>query len=242
MTTNEILTAFNAPAGARLVKVFKNGNIQIERNEVCDRCGNKDGIYYIGVCNGRLVPSHVDNGVCFKCLGSGFMRVKEIIRTPENEEKYQRELARKAEQARKAQEEREAEEARLAEERRAEEERLEAERKAEEVRQEALRLAEETRKANSQYIGNAGEKLEIKAVYLFSAFFKVQDFYNRNSYTTVYIHNFSDENGNTLIWKTERSINIEKGFAVTIKGTIKDHSEYKNEKQTILTRCKVEAI
>jgi hypothetical protein len=40
-------------------------------------------------------------------------------------------------------------------------------------------------------------------------------------------------------WKTLRGICMEYGENVEIKGTIKAHGEYKDEKQTELTRCKV---
>lgn len=233
MTEMEILKKFNAPAGAVLVKQFKNGNIQIQHKVVCDRCGNKNGIYYTGVCNGIPVPSHVDNGVCFKCLGAGWIMEKEILRTPENQAKHdleiQKEMQKRAEEFKKLEALRKAEE----EARKAEEERKEAERQAEEARIKA-------EKAISQYVGSVGDKLEVKVRYLYTARFEVKSFYGFGM-ETMCIHNFVDDNGNKLIWKTSSGLpmDIEKDDTVLVKGTIKEHKEYKDEKQTSLTRCKV---
>ena len=119
MTEKQILEQFNAPAGAQLVKVYKNGNIQIRKKGECWRCAGGKGIYYIGTCNGHLVPSHVDNGVCFRCNGKGWEWEKEVLMTPENKAKHDAQVAKRqaAAQARaEAEAEKIAEEQRLAEE------------------------------------------------------------------------------------------------------------------------------
>lgn len=59
---------------------------------------------------------------------------------------------------------------------------------------------------------------------------------------TMHIHTFRDGYGNALIWKTTRGLGLEKGDAVHLKGTIKEHSEYDDEKQTVLTRCRVKEV
>ena len=53
-----------------LVKVDRNGSKHYDGIIDCDRCGGR-GWYAIGVHNGQLVPSHVDNAVCYKCHGAG---------------------------------------------------------------------------------------------------------------------------------------------------------------------------
>ena len=65
------------------------------------------------------------------------------------------------------------------------------------------------------------------------------------------MHFFRDDNQNKLIWKTSKSLvkwldNGEwfcptEGDRITLKGTVKAHEEYKGEKQTVLTRCKIVA-
>ena len=83
----------------------------------------------------------------------------------------------------------------------------------------------------SQYIGNVGDKIEVKLTQVGRAYFESQ-------FGTSYINMFEDENGNKVIWKTGMQV-AEIGKQVTLVGKIKSHSEYKGEKQTNLTRCKI---
>ena len=212
---------------ATLIRVDKNGTKYYEGYTPCPRCDGK-GIYYIGVCNGHLVPSYVDNGACFKCGGSGKVLGKWKEYTTEYEEKLAERRRKKAEALRAEQEKeiREREEARVKaeEEKKAEQERLEAEERAE--------------KAKSQYYGNVGDKIEVKAVYKFSAWYECKSFAGYGT-ETHYIHNFK-VGDNTLVWKTTNGLgDLERDTEVTIKGTVKEHTEYREEKQTVLTRCKI---
>lgn len=56
---------------------------------------------------------------------------------------------------------------------------------------------------------------------------------------TTMVYTFEDAEGHQLIWKTVNWLEQKVGDSLTIKGTIKAHSEYKGIKQTELTRCKV---
>ncbi len=246
MTEQEILKQFNAPEGAILDKVFKNGNIKIKTKETCWRCGNKQGVYYIGVCNGRPVPSHVDNGVCFRCNGKGWEWESQILMTPENKAKHEAKLEKEREKQAEKQKEIDALNAQK-----------EAERKAQEEAEAKARAEEEARikaeKAMSNYRGNVGEKIDEQVTYLGSAHFEVKSFSGFGT-ETMYVHNFRDNEGNKLVWKTsnenfrykkiegtsEWDRVVEEGTRVHIKGTIKEHKEYRDEKQTVLTRCKVQ--
>lgn len=60
-------------------------------------------------------------------------------------------------------------------------------------------------------------------------------------YGTTYVYTFEDAQGHQLVWKTGTWLEQESGAEMTLKGTVKDHSEYKGIKQTELTRCKVSA-
>jgi hypothetical protein len=88
-------------------------------------------------------------------------------------------------------------------------------------------------KTISDYVGKAGEKgqwnLTLQNIFGYDTQF---------GYTFIY--KFFDAEGNTMVWKTTKGLDIEAGATVTVKGTIKEHSEYNNEKQTVLTRCKVQ--
>lgn len=65
-----------------------------------------------------------------------------------------------------------------------------------------------------------------------------------SSYTTEtyfgesYIYKFNDADGNMFVWYTSKFMKPYEGFA-EVTGTIKEHSTYRDEKQTVLTRCKL---
>lgn len=85
----------------------------------------------------------------------------------------------------------------------------------------------------SQYVGSVGEKLTITATYTHRAWFD-------SKYGTTYIHNFTTDDGSLLVWKTSvGNIGFADGERVKITATVKEHSEYKGEKQTALRRCKI---
>lgn len=71
---------------ATLIKIDKNGSKHWEGMNTCDRCQGR-GWYATGTCNGQLVPSRVDQAVCWKCHGTGTVYMKWIERTPEYEAK-----------------------------------------------------------------------------------------------------------------------------------------------------------
>lgn len=50
---------------------------------------------------------------------------------------------------------------------------------------------------------------------------------------------FNDESGNVIIWATTSHQDFEIGKRYGVKGTIKEHSEFKGIKQTIINRCEV---
>ena len=96
-------------------------------------------------------------------------------------------------------------------------------------KQEREQLASEA-KAQSQYIGNVGEKItgEIKNAQLMTSWQTV--------YGWTHLYKFVTTDGNTLVWYASRCID---GEPKKITGTVKDHKMYDGEKQTVLTRCKV---
>lgn len=214
---------------AELIKIDRNGTKYYEGAAECDRCNGK-GIYYIGVCNGQLVPSWVDQGVCFKCGGSGKVISKWKEYTPEYAEKLEARRRAKAEAQAKAYAE---EQAQREAERKAKEE-------AERIERERQEAEEKARKAISHHIGEVGEKVDLDAVLEKRAWFDVPSFRGFGT-DTMYVFTFRDDAGNALVWKTSRGLAIESGTKVRLTGTIKAHDEYKDEKQTILTRCKVKA-
>ena len=210
---------------AELIKIDRNGSKHWKGWRTCDRCGGK-GVYAIGVMNDHLVLSPLDSGVCWKCHGAGKVIETWIKRTAEYQAKL--DAKRKAKWAAK-QAEIDAKAAEIAAARKAEEERLEAD-----------RLAREAEKAISQYVGEIGEKIITTATYIGSPYFERRSFGGWGT-ETCYINTFKDEAGNKIIWKTSArnvSSEIEEGATVQLSGTVKEHSEYKGEKQTIIIRAK----
>lgn len=203
---------------ARLIKIDRNGSKHYEGYVTCDHCGGI-GLYAIGIHNGELVLSPHDYGVCWKCGGTGKVLKRWIERTPE----YQAKLDGR----RKAKLEKEAKE---------------QERFMKEA--EAKRMAEEAKireqKAVSQHLGNVGDKLTAKAVYINMASYEVRSFRGYGT-DTIHIHIFKDSDGNVLIWKTTAFVDAEYGDEVEITGRVKEHSVYREEKQTVLTRCRIKA-
>lgn len=102
-------------------------------------------------------------------------------------------------------------------------------------------LKEEYRLAHltSSYIGTVGERTTFTLTYLFYASYTTHLTYRGE---THYIYNFQDANGNKFIWNTTSypDVTFEEGRSYLIKATIKEHSEYKGEKQTVLSRVKFE--
>lgn len=216
----------------KLVKIDKNGSKHFEGQIECDRCNGR-GIYYWGaMINGT--PQHA--GTCYKCNGAGTVFGTKIERTPEYEAKLAAQRQARAEaKAKERAEEQAKREAEIAEKRAAEAaERAERERK------------ELERKAKSQYVGADGERIKgLKVRFTGNAMFESSYGWETK---TIYIHHFRDENENLLIWKTEshlgkyddgRWIPVEEGDMIELTGTVKEHNVYRNEKQTVLTRCKI---
>ena len=199
---------------AKLIKIDKNGSKHYEGMIPCDRCGGQGGSEawkYTGF-------------TCYKCGGSGQVFAKWIERTPEYEAKLAEK--RKAKAA-----------ARMAEDA----ERLEQIRLAQELhkkQQEAEEARIKAQKAISQFIGTVSEKITTSATFDHTAWF---DFKMGWKEQRMYIHTFKDPDGNVLVWKTSSNGlgSLNEGDLVQITGTVKEHSTYKDEKQTILHRCKI---
>lgn len=217
---------------AVLIRVDRNGTKYMQGEVPCERCGGAGGAdkwAYTG-------------WTCYSCGGSG----KQIGTWKEYTPEYEKKLEERRRARREKWEKEHAEEIAQREAERKAKEEAEAKERAE---REARERAE---KAISQYRGEAGEKIDETVTYLFTAHFEVKSFAGFGT-ETMYLHGFRDDNGNKLIWKTSnenfryKKIEgtavwdrvVEEGTRVHLKGTIKEHNEYKEEKQTILTRCKI---
>ena len=201
------------------IKTDRNGTKYYSQPKSCPRCGGAGGSSMWAYTGWN----------CYECGGSGTLGT-EIVKeyTPEYQAKLDARREAKAEAARRVWE---------AEEAKREAERKEREAEAAKRKAEA-EAAEMARKAISQHFGEVGKRYELKLTYNFSASFEVQSF-SGFGMETMFIHNFKDENGNVFIWKTSKGVALENGVQVSVKGTVKEHNEYKDEKQTVLTRCSI---
>lgn len=104
----------------------------------------------------------------------------------------------------------------------------------------------------SEYIGIVGQKITGEVTYK-----------NRYEYTTYYtyygethnIFKFEDENGNCIVWNTTGWLKDKKfvdengmckqifpGSKIQVTATVKEHSEYKGTKQTVISRPRFKLI
>lgn len=209
---------------AKLIKIDRNGSKHYEGMVTCDRCGGR-GYYAIGTHNGQPVLSPHDGGVCWECGGKGKVFGKWIERTPEYQAKLDARRQKKLDEA--------------AAKQAAELERI---RKEEEAKREAEEARIKAQKAISQFVGQVGKRFTVEATFTFGTSWDTK-------YGTQYLYSFKDDNGNVLVWRTGsvpmvlnaegKDVVIGRGDRVQITGTVKEHSEYKDEKQTVLTRCKL---
>jgi len=70
-------------------------------------------------------------------------------------------------------------------------------------------------------------ELTIKSVYTFDT-----------KYGTTYLHTMLDKDENVYIWSTA-SKKLNENQVYKLKGTVKEHKEYHDVKQTVLTRCSI---
>lgn len=102
----------------------------------------------------------------------------------------------------------------------------------------------------SDYVGDIGDKINVKVTYLNSYNYDTQ-------FGSSYIHLFVDDNGNIFKWSTNSKLEftlndsnsklsqwycLDKGATIQLTDKIKTHSEYRGQKQTVLTRCKYEIL
>ena len=99
-------------------------------------------------------------------------------------------------------------------------------------------LKTETYKKQSNFVGNIGEKTNSEVIVTAIIPYETQ-------WGQSHIILMSDNNGNILkwntsvLWKLNKTTKICVGSKYNISYTIKSHDEYKGDKQTSITRCKV---
>jgi len=91
----------------------------------------------------------------------------------------------------------------------------------------------EANRAKQKYIGTVGEKVDLEVTVK-----HIHDYENQWGTGSIYFMETPD--GDLVNWFTSSSPDgMEKGETVKIMATIKKHEEYKNNKQTVVTRVKL---
>ena len=89
----------------------------------------------------------------------------------------------------------------------------------------------------SEYVSEVGTRTTFDVKLLADITFEDFSCYARDIITKHVVK--MDCGGNVLVWITEKHPHKEIGETFQITGTVKEHSEYKGVKQTVLTRCKI---
>ena len=85
----------------------------------------------------------------------------------------------------------------------------------------------------SEYQGKIGERLDLTLTVK-----KRLEYQGFHYLDTLHITIMEDEDGNVYVWKTSAK-KLGEGETYKVRGTVKAHNEYKEIKQTILTRCAI---
>ena len=97
--------------------------------------------------------------------------------------------------------------------------------------------------STSVFVGEVGKRATFDVTLIGTRSWEISDPFGRPDTQTLYM--FEDTDGNSIVWKTT-SFGISAGehpvgSRLSIKGTVKDHKEYKGVKQTVLQRVSVVA-
>lgn len=105
-----------------------------------------------------------------------------------------------------------------------------------ELEHQAKKKAEEEAGKKSKHIGKIGDRVEInvQSVKCITSWESNFGYYP----TITYIWKIVDTEGNVFTWKTSKGLD-EDNPPKTLKGTVKEHKEFRGVLQTELTRCKV---
>ena len=102
--------------------------------------------------------------------------------------------------------------------------------------EENARIAEDTEdERESEFVGEVGVRDTFILVYNKTVSYI-------GSFGTSYMYFFKDRNGNVFMWGTNKLIELKKNEELEVTGTIREHKEYKDVKQTIITRCKLKYL
>lgn len=99
--------------------------------------------------------------------------------------------------------------------------------------QNLLRIAHREAAQNSKHVGAKGDKIERELTLTTIR-------YIPGTFGTTSLYTFTDVDGNIFKWFSSNDVLEDReGGTFTIRGTVKEHDEYRGAKQTVLTRCRI---
>ena len=107
-------------------------------------------------------------------------------------------------------------------------------------RVEERRIKEEAHKQDliSQHVGTVGDRITIKNIANIETITSWTNYYGYSETTTIR-YKITDTDGNIYMWDCSGYIDTDRDV-VALTGTIKKHDEFRDVKQTWLTRCRVQ--
>lgn len=112
---------------------------------------------------------------------------------------------------------------------------VEDKRKLENERRKARRDQYNTLKSKSEFEGVVGDVLETEGEII-----RIGGYATQYGYTSILT--IQSKEGNAIVWKTSTIPQVYEGDKVTIRGRIKQHTEYNGLNQTIITRAKLGVV
>lgn len=85
----------------------------------------------------------------------------------------------------------------------------------------------------NEHIGDVGQRLELELI------FKRCRSIDSDFSDSFYVYNFEDSEGNLFTWFTGKELEVSKDDTVSLRGTVKKHTDYNGRNQTVITRCRV---
>ena len=89
----------------------------------------------------------------------------------------------------------------------------------------------------SEWIGNIKDRLDFIVKVVYTKPINRPTFSFRDSGVS-YLVKMVDNEGNNLTWFSSNN-DMEEGKSYKLLGTVKEHKDYKDEKKTVITRCKI---
>ena len=86
----------------------------------------------------------------------------------------------------------------------------------------------------SRHVGKVGDRVEFDGTCTRATI-------NQSQFGISYFYVFESDEGNIFTWGTSARA-LDEGTRYHVRGTVKEHTTFRNTQQTVLTRCKVEDI